>query len=234
MVDHDGVLLLTQRQRFLKAPVRAPGSRGRAPTIVDNDANAVVAELTHGAAYGGRVLLITLGTGLGGGIVTRVGAVARTASVPRSGTSGRPDGPLRVRAAGHWEASASGMRSVPWRRVGGRGAGARVSSWPAATGRGHGLHVGRPRAGDPAAIELIASTPGTWPSASWLANILDRAHRRLRRPHRPGRRAPRPVRASFVGRLEGAAYRPEVPIVAAALGRHAGVIGAAVLARELS
>ena len=42
-----------------------------------------------------------------------------------------------------------------------------------------------------------------------------------------------PVRAAFGGRLEGAAYRPEVPIVAAALGRHAGVIGAAVLAREL-
>jgi glucokinase len=43
-----------------------------------------------------------------------------------------------------------------------------------------------------------------------------------------------PVRAAFGGRLEGAAYRPEVPIVPAALGRHAGVIGAAVLARELS
>ncbi len=43
-----------------------------------------------------------------------------------------------------------------------------------------------------------------------------------------------PVRAAFGGRVEGAAYRPEIPIVPAALGRHAGVIGAAVLARELT
>ena len=64
---------------------RIPGREGAAvglPTIVDNDANvAAVAELTHGAARGEReVLLITLGTGVGGGIVTR-GAVLRGAQV---------------------------------------------------------------------------------------------------------------------------------------------------------
>jgi glucokinase len=41
------------------------------------------------------------------------------------------------------------------------------------------------------------------------------------------------VRDGFHAHLEGAAHRPPVPIVAAALGDHAGVIGAAVLARDL-
>ena len=41
------------------------------------------------------------------------------------------------------------------------------------------------------------------------------------------------VRERFHAHLEGAAHRPPVPIVAAALGDHAGVIGAAVLARDV-
>ena len=41
------------------------------------------------------------------------------------------------------------------------------------------------------------------------------------------------VRDRFHAHLEGAAHRPPVPIVAAALGDHAGVIGAAVLARDI-
>ena len=42
-----------------------------------------------------------------------------------------------------------------------------------------------------------------------------------------------PVRDRFHAHLEGAKHRPPVPIVAAALGDHAGVIGAAVLARDV-
>ena len=38
-----------------------------------------------------------------------------------------------------------------------------------------------------------------------------------------------PLRAAFDGRIEGAPYRPAVPIVAAELGGQAGVVGAAVL-----
>ena len=43
-----------------------------------------------------------------------------------------------------------------------------------------------------------------------------------------------PLRAAYDGRIEGAPYRPAVPVVAAELGAQAGVIGAAVLARELT
>jgi len=42
-----------------------------------------------------------------------------------------------------------------------------------------------------------------------------------------------PLAAAFHGRVEGAPYRPAIPVVAAALGGSAGVIGAAALAREL-
>ena len=42
-----------------------------------------------------------------------------------------------------------------------------------------------------------------------------------------------PLRDAFDGRIEGAPYRPAVPIVAAELGDQAGVVGAAVLARDL-
>ena len=41
------------------------------------------------------------------------------------------------------------------------------------------------------------------------------------------------IRARFPQHLEAPDYRPEIPIVAATLGEQAGVIGAAVLAREL-
>jgi len=44
----------------------------------------------------------------------------------------------------------------------------------------------------------------------------------------------RPLRRAFDGRIEGAAHRPAVPIVPAELGDRAGVVGAAVLARELA
>jgi glucokinase len=43
----------------------------------------------------------------------------------------------------------------------------------------------------------------------------------------------RPLREAFDGRIEGAAHRPPVPIVPAELRDHAGVVGAAVLARDL-
>jgi glucokinase len=42
-----------------------------------------------------------------------------------------------------------------------------------------------------------------------------------------------PLSASFMRHIEGAAFRPNIPIVPAQLGERAGAVGAAVLAREL-
>ena len=74
MVDFDGVIHYSPNvPAFLRAPV---GARLEAaldmPVVVDNDANvAALAELTHGAAFQCReFLLVTLGTGVGGGVVT--------------------------------------------------------------------------------------------------------------------------------------------------------------------
>jgi Transcriptional regulator/sugar kinase len=70
----------------------------RLPVAVDNDANvAALGEVLHGAARGfHEVLVLTFGTGIGGGIVTGGGSCgAGTAWPPRSATSpsiptGRP------------------------------------------------------------------------------------------------------------------------------------------------
>ena len=43
-----------------------------------------------------------------------------------------------------------------------------------------------------------------------------------------------PLLVAFRDRLEGTEYRPEIPIVPAALGERAGAVGAAVLARTAS
>jgi glucokinase len=246
MVDHDGVIHYSPNvPAFLKAPVRERLEAAVGlPTIVDNDANvAAVAELTHGAARGEReVLLITLGTGVGGGIVTE-GRVLRGAhgfGAEIGHFQVDPDGPLcACGQRGHWEALASGTAL-----------GAMGRDW-AAAGRapavlalagGHedavtGLHVGQAaRDGDAMAIGLMAEYAGhVAVGLVGLANILDPALIVV-----SGGLVDLadvlldPVRAAFAGRLEGAAYRPEVPIVAAELGRHSGVIGAAVLARELT
>ncbi|HEY0397922.1 MAG TPA: ROK family protein, partial [Acidimicrobiia bacterium] len=83
------------------------------PVVVDNDANvAALAEVLHGAGRGHReVLMVTLGTGIGGGLVIN-GAVNRGGSgfAAEIGhfTVDR-DGPLcACGGRGHWEALGSG------------------------------------------------------------------------------------------------------------------------------
>ena len=85
------------------------------PVAVDNDANvAAMAEVEHGVARGiGDVLVITLGTGVGGGIVSdgRLlrGAHGFAAEVGHFQVD--PHGPPCVCGeTGHWEATASGTR----------------------------------------------------------------------------------------------------------------------------
>ena len=115
MVDHQGTIHYSPNvPAFLHAPVRDRLEHATGlPAVVDNDANvAVVAELVHGAARGcTEVLLITLGTGIGGGVVTR-GEVLRGAhgfGAEIGHFQVDPDGPLcACGQRGHWEALASG------------------------------------------------------------------------------------------------------------------------------
>jgi glucokinase len=213
------------------------------PVVVDNDANvAAWGEVMHGAAHGVRHgLVLTLGTGIGGGIIIdgRVyrGAHGLAAEVghwqfdPRGRTCacGEP---------GHWEAWASGSGlGVLAREAAANGAlpsvleraGGRVDAVD-------GVHVGDAAlAGEPDALALL-DTYADYVAigCAGLANILD--------PEvivisgglvNLGDILLDRIRDRFPRHIEAPAHRPPIPIVPAALGDQAGVVGAAVRAREL-
>jgi glucokinase len=245
MIDFDGVVhyapnLPTLIERPMRAAVEAATGL---PTVVDNDANvAALGELLHGAAQGLRqVLMITLGTGIGGGIVdggiVLRGAHGFAAEVGHFQVTER--GPrCACGQDGHWEALASGNALGRMGRE--RGAAGRAAAVVAEAGGDPqavtGVHVGdAAQAGDAEALAILDD----W--ARWVAigmaglvNVLD--------PERIvvsgglvelGDVLFEPLRRHFAGRIEGPEHRPPVEIVPAQLGEQAGVIGAAALAREV-
>lgn len=245
MVDHQGTIHYSPNvPAFLHAPVRdrLEDATGL-PAVVDNDANmAVVAERVHGAARGcTEVLLITLGTGIGGGVVTR-GEVLRGAHGFGSEIGHfqvDPDGPLcACGQRGHWEALASGTALGALGREW-AAAGAAPSVLARASGSIDditGILVGDvAQSGAADAIAIVDEYARRVAiGLVGLVNIFD--------PERvvvSGGLVElddvllAPLRLAFDGRIEGAAHRPAVPILAAELGGRAGVVGAAVLAREL-
>ena len=245
LVDREGVVHYAPNiPAFRRAPVRAALAEELAlPVVVDNDANAAAhGELVHGAARGANyALVITLGTGIGGGIIAR-GRVIRGAhgfAAEVGHFQIDPDGPpCACGARGHWEAFASGTalgRMGRERAVAGRfpkavelaGGDAELVS---------GVHVGdAARAGDADGLEVMAGYADLVAvGLAGLANILD--------PDRIvvsgglvdlGETLFAPIRQAFARRIEGYEYRPPIEIVPAQLGEQAGVIGAAALARDL-
>jgi len=245
MVDHDGVIHYSPNvPAFIEAPVRERlATVVGLPTVVDNDANvAAVGELTHGAARGRHdFLLVTLGTGVGGGVVSggRVLRGAHGFGAEIGHFQVDPGGPrCACGQPGHWEALASGTALGALGRER-----AAVGEAPSVVARAggdpdavEGVHVGDAAlAGATDAVAIVGEyADQVARGLVGLVNILD--------PELVvvsgglvdlGDVLLAPLRAAFVGRIEGAAHRPEVPIVRAALGGDAGVIGAAVLAREL-
>jgi glucokinase len=212
--------------------------------IVDNDANvATLGEATYGAAAGSRdVLMVTLGTGIGGGILFggRVYRGAHGFGAEIGHFTVDRNGPIcACGARGHWEAIASGNALGRLaRELVESGGGVHIAAMAAGDAGGvTGEHVGRcAAAGDDAAIGLLARyADNVAIGLAGLANILD--------PERIviagglvelGPLLFDPLSAAFLTHLEGAAYRPAVPIVAALLGERAGAVGAAVLARQLA
>ena len=213
------------------------------PVVVDNDANAAAwGEIVHGAARGALyALMITLGSGIGGGIVAR-GRVIRGAhgfAAEVGHFQIDPDGPMcACGQRGHWEAFASGhalgRMGRQWAREG------RASGVLARAGGDAdavtGVHVGdSAQAGEPDGSALLGEYASyVAVGLAGLANILD--------PERIvisgglvelGDTLLAPVRDAFALCIEGAEYRPVIPIVPAELGEHAGVIGAAARARDL-
>ena len=231
---------LSWRNEPLQATLQ---KRVAVPIFVDNDANAAVwAEWKFGAARGEtHVMMITLGTGIGGGILIN-GQVQRG----RFGMAGEfghmqvVPGGLRCECGnrGCWEQYASGNALVREARslVSANSPIARdlldrVEGQPSnLTGP---LITEAARDGDPTARELLAEMgnwlgvgianlvaafdPGTFVIGGGVSAagdlLLDSA------------------RETFKRRLTGRGYRPEARIVAAQLGNDAGLIGAADLAR---
>lgn len=206
---------------------------------VDNDANcAAWSEHRLGAARDcDHVVLATLGTGIGGGVVSE-GRLVRGAHgfggeighmvVDRNG----PECPCGQR--GCWERFASGDALGRMGREAAEG-GAAPRLVELAGGDPHevrGEHLTHAAAeGDTVALELVSHF--AWWLALGLANLAN-----LLDPERfvigggvveTGELVLAPARAAFAQMLQGAAYRPEVPIVAAVMGEHAGAVGAALL-----
>jgi len=241
-----GVVAFAPHLSWRDEPLReALRSRLPIPVVVDNDANAaVLAEGRFGAARGeSDVVLVNLGTGIGGGIL-RDGRVVR-GHFGMAGEFGHmllvPDG-LRCECGnrGCWEQYASGNALVREARTLLDARSPMASGLAARFGTG-GEELTGPgiteaaRAGDRSAVELLADV-GRYlglglanlaaaldPGAFVIGGGVSHAGDLLLRP----------ARESFARQLTGRGYRPEARILQAELGNEAGLIGAGVLALEL-
>ncbi|MFN8078808.1 MAG: ROK family glucokinase [Kineosporiaceae bacterium] len=219
------------------------GARVGLRVVVENDANAAAwGEVRFGAGQGSAdVLMITVGTGLGGGIVLD-GRLVRGA-FGGAGEFGHvrmvPGGLLcGCGKRGCWEQYASGSALVRRTRelVAADPAAGRVllalADGDAAQIRGT-MITEAARQGDPVACEALAEV-GRWlgEGIADLADVLD--------PEvvvigggvsQAGDLLLDPARQAYAEHLTGAGHRPRLRIVSAALGNDAGLIGAADLAR---
>ena len=213
------------------------------PVVVENDANAAAwGEYRFGAGAGARdVIVVTIGTGIGGGIILN-GQLYRGAF----GIAGEP-GHMRVVPGGRlcgcgnhgcWEQYCSGTALV------------RAAQEIATQRPQDGLRLRQiageidaidgpavmsaAQEGDPAAVDCFQEI-GRWlgQGLADLAAILD--------PGRfvvgggvadAGELLLSPARETFASVLSGRGHRPEAEIVGAKLGSEAGLIGAADLARH--
>jgi glucokinase len=213
------------------------------PVAVDNDANvAAWGELEHGAAQRVRNgLVITLGTGIGGGIIVD-GRVYRGAHGFAAEVGHWQFDPRAHMCAcgelGHWEAWASGTAlGVLAREAAANGE--LPSALERSGGRADaidGAYVGAGAiTGEPDALALL-DTYADYVAIgiAGLANILD--------PEvivisgglvNLGDLLLDRIRDRFPRHIEAPDHRPPIPIVPAALGDQAGVVGAATLARQL-
>jgi glucokinase len=218
--------------------------RGRVgvPVVVENEASCGGwGERSAGSGQGRQhVLLVTLGTGIGGGIV--LGGRLYRGHHGFAGEIGHmvvdPDGPpCPCGQRGCWEryASGSGLGRIA-REAAIAGRAARVVELAGGDPElVKGEHVTAAAAeGDESARRVMADF-GWW-VALGLANLANAFDPELfvlgGGLVEAGDVLLDPVRSAFADLLEGADHRPPVGIVAATLGERAGAIGAALLARD--
>jgi glucokinase len=247
LVDREGVL------RFAPNLLAASGTDIRrgvldrvapSPSVmrIDNDATCAAAgEFAFGAGAGhSDVLLVTLGTGIGGGIVAG-GRIARGAG-NFAGEIGHivvdPQGPP----------CGCGRRGC-WERYGSGSGLGRLARDAALAGRADRILAlaGGETSGVRSEHVFSAASEGDEQASSilgefawWvalglanLANVLDPSVIVIGGGMvRAGEALLGPVRRAFLEQVEGAEVRPPIEIVAATLGERGGAIGAAAAALE--
>jgi len=243
LVDASGALrFVPNLPGVVEVPVRdALLARGVHTAVIINDATAATwAEFTAGAATGARdVVMATIGTGIGGGIV--LGGVLVTGHHGFAGEIGHmvvdPTGPrCPCGQQGCWERYASGS-GLGWmaREAAHAGAARRVVELAGGDPEAvRGEHVTVAAAeGDAEAVAVMDRF--AWWLALGLANlaaVLDPDVIVLGGGMvEAGEVLLGPARRAFATLLEGGRHRPPVRLVAASLGERAGAIGAALLAR---
>jgi glucokinase len=241
--DH-ATVLFSPHLAWRDEPLRAAlAGRIGLPLVVENAANAAAwAEYRFGAAQGQRVVVcVTLGTGIGGGLVVD-GNLYRGAfgvACEYGHMTLVPDG--RRCACGNrgcWEMYASGRALA-------RDARELVEESPMAAARllelaGSKAELTGPivtaaaAEGDPAA-EAICTMMGRWLGRGLanLAAVLDPSIFVIGGGvSQAGDLLLRPAREEFVHTLTGRGFRPVATIALAALGPDSGLVGAADIARR--
>jgi glucokinase len=241
-IDADRARVLTSPNlpHWKDEPLRdAVQARIGLPVVVENDANAAAwAEHRFGAGAGEPdLVVITVGTGIGGGIVLRgrfgIGAEFGHLQVVRGGRR------CGCGQRGCWEQYCSGRALL------------REAREIADVRRAYGSRLlelggGRPdgiealevtkaaQEGDPAAVECF-EVIGSWlgQGLADLAAVLDPGAFVVGGGVADaGELLLAPARRVFQGRLTGTGQRPHAEVRAAALGNDAGLVGAADLARQ--
>ncbi|MGW0229146.1 ROK family glucokinase [Actinopolymorpha singaporensis] len=232
---------LAWRKEPLKEAVQA---RTSLPTVVENDANAAAwAEFQFGGGHDvDDMILLTIGTGLGGGLVLN-GELYRGAF----GVGGEV-GHFRVVPNGHlcgcgnrgcWEQYASGRALVREARDFARSSPSQADALLELAGgkadRIEGPMVTKAAAaGDTAATELVQDL-GRWlgEGIATLAAVLDPAVVVIGGGvSEAADLLLEPARNAFWRQLTARGHRPTLEIRPAVLGNEAGIIGAADLARR--
>ncbi|WP_127357721.1 ROK family glucokinase [Actinacidiphila soli] len=214
------------------------------PVVVENDANAAAwGEYRFGAGAGhDDVICITLGTGLGGGII--IGNKLRRGRFGVAGEFGHirmvPDGLLcGCGSQGCWEQYASGRALVRYAK---QRAVAQPESAKLLLSLGDGTpdsieghHISQAaRGGDKVAIDSFREL-ARWAGAGLadLASLFDPSAFIVGGGvSDEGELVLEPIRKSFRRWLVGGQYRPHAQVLAAQLGGKAGLVGAADLARQ--
>ncbi|WP_445400417.1 ROK family glucokinase [Streptomyces sp. LE64] len=218
--------------------------RAGLPVVVENDANAAAwGEYRFGAGRGHEdVVCVTLGTGIGGGVI--IGNELRRGRFGVAAEFGHvrvvPDGLLcGCGSQGCWEQYASGRALVRYARQ-------RARATPENAGVLLGLGDGTPdgiegkhvsdaaRADDPVAVDSFREL-ARWVGAGLadLASLLDPSAFIVGGGvSDEGELVLDPIRRSFRRRLVGSHWRPHAEVLAAQLGNRAGLVGAADLARQ--